>query len=239
MEVVNIGLQEKTTLILEVDIFHINNKMKEAKKMTIHNNFNFCKNGFLIKRLDSNYASNYKDGYLGIEGDTWPLDIYSKGQNTDEIQYLSKLIDDKITRTYYNDSFVGVCEDKSIINKYISMCKNLKYKIDVLFCETTRKNPLFRLDSLFDTDKFIFIGYDYGDSADSYYSCVYNDVYIRNLYQFSSIVLNENGLINDEEVLSRFIDIRDRLKTELSEEMFEHGNFIPYKLWKYVGNQPL
>ncbi|WP_113672760.1 hypothetical protein [Vallitalea guaymasensis] len=207
--------------------------------MILKNSFKFFKNGFIIKRLDSNYASKYKNGYLGIEGDSWPLDVYSEGNNSNEIEYLSNLIDEKITHTYYDDSFVGVCEDKSIMNKYISICKSLGYKIDVLFCETTRKNPLYRVDTLFDTDKFIFIGYDYGYPGDNYYSCVYNDVYTRDITQFNSIILNEYGLINDEKVLSRFIDIRDKLKTELPESMFEKGNFIPYKLWKYVGNQPL
>ena len=187
-------------------------------------------NGYIVKRLDSEWACKYNKTYAGIEGDIWPLDLYD-GVLDDNIQELMEKIEEKTDLAQYKDLYVGVCDDRDIIEQYAKVCKLLGFQIDILFVETSK--PMPKADSI-DESNFVFLGYDYGFSGPDYYSCVYNDIVRRDIRAFESIEVNKYGLFEDENMLNVFINVRlaETLKSETSK--YEAGNFIPYKIWKQV-----
>ncbi|MDQ2087452.1 hypothetical protein RBH29_13555 [Herbivorax sp. ANBcel31] len=193
-------------------------------------------NGFIIKRIDSQYAGYYKN-YFGIEGDIWPIDKYAKNISKKEIEYFDKYLDENIYKADNNEKFVDVCNDIDFLNTYINACKIEEYKVEVLFCETQRLFPKCEINPHKYSEIFEFLGHDYGYPGVDYYSGVYNDV--KRLSQTSQFLLNSNGLFEDQDKLLEYIELREKLKKELPENMLEQGEFIIYKLWRYIGDYPI
>lgn len=191
-------------------------------------------NGFIVKRLDSEWAKKFNPIYSGIEGDTWPLDVDS---NNDEHIYLDEEIDRIVAVAESDASYVGVCGDSTLINRYICECKKLNYSIEILFCETIKQNPKTNYKFSDQIENFEFLGYDYGYVSDDYYSCVYNDLLSRDMDSFNHIILNKNGLIGNQEELNKFIEIRNNISQFSASKNFEQGDFIPYKLWRFKGDK--
>ncbi|MBU3131874.1 hypothetical protein KPL40_05360 [Clostridium gasigenes] len=197
---------------------------------------NYNANGFIVKRLDGDFASNYKN-YMGIDGDVWPIDKYSKGLNSDDIKFLCDYIDENVTLSDFNTTGVDVCNDIEFLNMYIEACKKTDFQIEVLFCETEKMTPIYEMNTGNIKEKFKFLGFDYGYPGTDYYSCVYSDV--KTIPEMSHMTLNKNGLFETEKEVIEFILIRDKLKNVLPQNIFEQGEFIIYKLWRYIGEYPL
>jgi hypothetical protein len=55
----------------------------------------------------------------------------------------------------------------------------------------------------------------------------------------SELKLNEHELFNDIESIKMFIEIRNELVKEYPPNEFESGEFIIYKIWRYIGEYPI
>lgn len=194
-------------------------------------------NGLIVKRLDSDYAQKYKD-FWGISGDVWPIDKYSQDIDADEVKKYQDFLDKKVFLSEQSDKYVDVCADMDFLNKYVLTCKGAGFDIKVLLCETVKELPVVSKKT-FGTisDKLVFLGYDYGYPCPDYYSCINND--IHRFSEFSHLSKNRYGLLEREEDVFNFIQIRDKLREELPINKFERGEFIIYKLWEYVGDFPI
>ena len=197
---------------------------------------NYNPNGFIVKRLDGDFASRYKN-YMGIDGDVWPIDKYSNGLSIDDIKFLCSYIDENVTLSDFNTTAVDVCNDIEFLNMYIDACKKTDFQIEVLFCETEKMTPICEMNPDKNKDNFNFLGFDYGYPGTNYYSCVYSDV--KRIPEMVYMTLNKSGLFETEKEVIEFVFLRDKLKKILPQNVFEQGEFIIYKLWKYVGEYPL
>lgn len=202
----------------------------------MNNHLNFNPNGFIVKRLDSYFARLYKN-YRGIDGDVWPIHEDTKVQNCDDIKALCNYVDENIMLADFNTSVVDVSNNIDFLNMYIEACKKATFNVDVIFCESTRKSPLTEINAAQNTDSFVFLGFDYGYPGADYYSCVFNDV--NRIPQMSHFTLNKNGLFETENEIIEFIKLRNELKLILPKNEFEQGEFVIYKLWRYVGKYPI
>ncbi len=189
-------------------------------------------NGMIIKKADNKFNQ-----YMGVEGDNWFIDLDIKGIEKKELEYLHSYYCENIDRSWANNEFIDCCADIDYINRYVAVCKEANIDFIVLFCETQNKYPKWQLTNT--PNEFNFLGYDYAYAGGSFYSCVQSDVISRRIPELFSIKLNEYGLIQTEEEITRFIQLRERLKSILPSYTFEEGNFIIYKLWKYVGIVPI
>jgi len=198
--------------------------MKEEETMILY------KNGYIVKRLDSNWAKKYKHNYAGIEGDVWPLDLFD-GDIDNDSQELMECIEEKIEQSQYKDTYVGVCEDRDLVFQYAEICKNLGFEIEVLFVETSKSMPQ---GEIIHDGEIILLGFDYGFSGPDYYSCIYNDIVRRNLEVFKSIRVNRYGLLDNEKMLEKFINIRNKDIAQSTANKYESGNYIPYRIWRVV-----
>ncbi|NLI57605.1 MAG: hypothetical protein GX387_03665 [Clostridium sp.] len=196
----------------------------------------YYSNGFIIKRINGNYAGKFKN-YDGIEGDIWPLDKYTENVDLMEFKYIDSYLSEKVFRSDVDKRSVDVCNDVDFLNKYISICEMANFKIEILFCQTERVFPKSEIEPYKQKEDFEFLGYDYGYPGSDYYSCVYNDV--KRMFKDSNFTLNKNGLFEDEGSILEYISAREKLKKQTPEYMFEEGEFIIYKLWKYIGEVPI
>ncbi|QVK19325.1 hypothetical protein KHQ81_06445 [Mycoplasmatota bacterium] len=155
------------------------------------NAVNYNPNGFIIKRIDGDDAKKYKN-YHGIDGDSWPIDKYTKGLSINDINILSNYLDEYFMKFYYNKDAVGACCDIKFLNSYIDACIKADFNIELLFCETKKSTPICTINPEAFNRNFIFIGFDYGYPEDDYYSCVYNDV--NRFSEMAKLKLNKYGL---------------------------------------------
>jgi hypothetical protein len=192
-------------------------------------------NGLLVRAIDKIHEE-----YLGVEGDCWNIDESTEGVDQQEGKFLNNYCSENISHSWPDDNVVDVSCDINFVNRYVNAIIKANIKFIVLFCKTNKTIPNFLSNIENQTnDNFIFIGFDYAYSGGSFYSCVFNDLYSRRISELLDIELNEYGLINSEEELSNFIRRRNELIIRDEAGMFETGEFIVYKLWKYVGEFPI
>lgn len=181
----------------------------------------YYSNGFLIREYYDTVILPYK----GVNGYSWPL-LYTDVKNVDnnEVDSLNKYYKDYIDKSWQKE----YC-DLDYVKKYVNKCKELKIKIDVIFCMTTIKRPLFK-----NPDEYLgennFLGYDYAYPGGSFYSCIYYELVNKEIKEFYDIKLNENGLLKTEEELKDYI-IRRKELSDKNDPRLELGDFIEYKLW--------
>lgn len=156
------------------------------------------------------------------------------------LTYLYNYYCENIERSWADDNYVDCCEDINYINKYVEVCKKANIDFIIIFCETQDKFPIWKSNNNENIeDKLEFLGYDYAYAGGSFYSCIFNDVVSKRISELSSIQLNQYGLIRTEEEMGNFIKLRGKLKLTMPPYTFEEGNFIIYKLWRYVGDTPI
>lgn len=84
-------------------------------------------------------------------------------------------------------------------------------------------------------DKFHCIGFDVGqiDNSMSYFSCILHDIVnINGACHDLLYLLNSNGLFENRELASNFIDRRENLPEDSVEQLGSKP--IVYKLWEYI-----
>ena len=186
------------------------------------------KNGIVIKQ-----KSNFKNEYLGIEGNNWFIDLECEKIEEHEREYFYKYYCENIEMAWSNENCVDCCSDINYMYKYQKICKENNIDYITLFCESEKNNPRWEDKNYHEIeDKLIFLGFDYAYAGGSFYSCILNDVMSKRIVQFSHIKLNEYGLLSTEEEMIEFILLREELKNKLGKYTFEEGEFIVYKLWK-------
>lgn len=161
-------------------------------------------------------------GYMGVEGDNWYLnDLYP---NTIGIYF-----DENIAKSWYRSDWVDVCNDIFFINEYINLSRMNKIDFRILLCETNCNFPIINSNY----NNTTYLGYDYAYAGGSYYSAIYSDLYCRKIEGLSEIQLNQNGLLDSEFEIDRFINKRnDLIRNCENVNMFELGDFIKYKLYQ-------
>ena len=203
--------------------------------MEIHNRTDkkYHSNGFIVKGLDSDFAKKY-GRYSGIDGDVWPIGKHIRNIASKEVDYLNSYLEEYVYKSDYYNDYVDVCNDIDFMIRYIENCRSAGLIFDILFCQTERNKPECNIKAEKKIDNFCFLGFDYGYPGVNYYSCVYHDV--RTKSQMSYLKLNQYSLFDTEEDIFSFIALRDKLKNELPVYAFEQGEFIIYKIWRYVGS---
>lgn len=147
-------------------------------------------NGIIIQR-----KSNIT--YKGVEGDNWYL-------NNKYPEIFEKVFEDSIEKSWYDSEYVDVCNDEKFLREYIKLSKKNGIDYRLLLCETDRKYPNMQ-DFKGCVKKFL--GYDYAYSGGSYYSAVFNDIFLGVSSRFKDFKLNSNGLFQEyEEILSFIIE---------------------------------
>lgn len=175
--------------------------------------------------------------YLGVEGDCWNIDEDTEGLNKQEIDNIRDYVYRNIESSWYDEQAIDGCNSIKFLNKYLDACINAQINFLVLYCKTNRTMPSYRqVDT---TDNFRFLGYDYAYPGGSFYSCVFNDLYSRRIYELHNIELNEYGLISSEEMLIQFVERRNELVKYDQNSLFEQGHFVTYELWQYIGEYPI
>ena len=200
-------------------------------------------NGFIIKRLDNLVMNElYHETYKGISGDIWPIarcvvkelkDVSLKQQCESCIQYIDEYID----WGYDDPEIVDCCNDIDFLNKYLEVCKKLGFEVDVLLCGTTREEPKYVISDEEIATHYEFLGFDYGYPGPDYYSCLVEEV--KHIRTIVPIELNEYGLLQTEEDAVDFIKARNKARECLPIGYFELGDFIIYKIFRYIGTKPL
>lgn len=201
------------------------------------NKIKFYSNGFMIKALNTEYATRFKlpqakFNYCGIEGDNWPIDKYSIGIGKDELSFIEDYLYEIVDNPDKYNEIVAVCNDMDFLNYYVECCNKANFQIDILYIETELEYPNCLINPL-NNDQFEFLGYDYAYPGDDYYSSIYQEYKIIN--QYGSFNLNKNGLFNTEEEINEYITVRENLKKTSSYSHIEKGKFIIYKVWRYIG----
>jgi hypothetical protein len=187
-------------------------------------------NGFLVKRIDSEYAKGFGQ-YKGIQGDCWPINEHSipKEISVEETKYLSNFLENNIMLNGSDNTYVDVCPNIYFLKRYINACLISGFKIQVIYCKTQKRFPECDVDQ--NGRNFKFIGYDYGYSGGDYYSCVYGDV--KRIPEMAHFNLNRYGLFNGESEILEFIKLRSELEKMKPHLTFECGDFTIYQLWEY------
>lgn len=197
------------------------------------NNIKFHSNGVIIKRY-----TNDCEQYLGVEGDNWFLDPSIKDVDKKELNYLYSYY--RENDNSWADNYVGCCGNINYINRYLKFCENAKINYVILYCETEMQFPIWNMSNVKDfEEQIIFLGYDYAYPGGSFYSCIFSDVLSKRIPELSSIHLNQYGLFSTEEEIADFIRLRGKLELLMPSGTFEVGDFIIYKLWRYIGEVPL
>lgn len=178
--------------------------------------------GFLVKAVDRNA---YKT-YCGVEGNTWCMRLKTEIGNFSE---LNSYYYNKIERNWRNIDFVDLCTNIGYIKRYIMACKEANFDTQLLYCMTTKRYPENNIQPITNYNS-LFLGYDYAYAGGTFYSCVFSDVYMNRIEEFSNIQLNDNGLISSEKDMLRFIKVREGLQ-ENKDLRIERGDFTIYKLW--------
>ena len=173
-------------------------------------------NGIIFQSVDNR-------DYKGVEGDNWYLnDIFP--------DIFEDFYCKNIEKSWYDSDYVDVCNDYPFIKKYMELSKSENIKFRMLLCETDRVTP--QLANINWNIKFI--GYDYAYSGGSYYSAVYNDVYLKRIPQFMNFKLNCNGLFEDIDKITEFIRLREHMINQGDNMVLEQGDFIIYKLYEVI-----
>ncbi len=170
-------------------------------------------NGVIIQKLESS-----RQNYRGVDGDNWYLN---------DVKLLNDYVEKSIRLSWCNLGFVECATDEAFVMSYIKESKARGIKYRILICETCYEQPKANFKQKYNSR---FIGYDYAYTGGSYYSCVYNDVVLRNFREFCELKLNENNLfetLNDIEV---FVKLREQLIERYDDFTFEKGDFIIYRL---------
>lgn len=176
----------------------------------------FFNNGYIVQ--NPSYLSDLI--YSGVEGNNWVC-----CENDKE---LKSFFDAFIDVSWQYDNYVDCCSDESFVLKCVNYCKKNNIPYRVLFCKSTCSNPTLDSPPRFNAK---FIGYDYAYAGGSYYSCVKNDLIYRKIIGFEGIKINKNGLLMTEADLKKFMETRKVISKFYSDNLFEIGNFIPYKLY--------
>lgn len=171
------------------------------------------KNGIVIQL-------KHKGLYQGIEGENWPFDFSESDKELEEYY------DNNIDVSWSDDRYVDCCNDIQYIKKYINQLLKSSLDYRILLCETSQKLPVIQ-ECQFET---VFLGYDYAYAGGSYYSCINNDLVSDRIPEFNGIQLNKNGLIESEEEIFDFIQMRENLSSKYPITTFEKGDFIVYEL---------
>ena len=195
-------------------------------KFKLHNN------GFIIKK-----ETEYK--FYGLTDDIWPIDLDTPKLEKQVKKKLFDYCESNVRRSWENDKVVEVSNNIDFINQYIYACELADIKYQILFCCSEKEIPQINISSQDLYEKFVFLGYDYAYPGGSFYSCIYNDLFFKRVHQFNCFRLNQYGLFNNEKDLINFIDLRIELQKKSSIHLFEKGDFVVFKLWRYTGNVPI
>ncbi len=171
-------------------------------------------NGIIIQRKCSNI-------YKGVEGDNWYL-------NDKYPEIFEEYFDENVEKAWYDDEFVDVINDESIIKKYIELSHDEDIEFRLILCETIKKRPCFVSVSKY--RKIKFLGYDYAYTGGSYYSAVYNEICLGSFDEFKHFELNENGLLQNEDEVINYIRFREKMIS--CGKNLELGDFIIYRLYE-------
>ncbi|MBP1744546.1 MAG: hypothetical protein H6Q58_1524 [Firmicutes bacterium] len=191
---------------------------------------NLYPNGFLVKRIDSEYAATFGQ-YKGVEGDCFPINEHFSPKNVslEESKYLSDFLSKNVMLNDFDNSYADVCPNIYFIKRYIKACKAEGIGVQVIYCKTQKKFPECEINT--SSDSFRFLGYDLAYPGGSYYSCVFNDSkWISEMARFH---LNKYGLFNSESEMLEFIRLRNELEKANPHSTSEPGEFIIYQLWEY------
>ena len=175
----------------------------------------YC-NGIIVR-------SQSDEKYRGIDS------CGSSGENW----YLSddpgfeQFYEENIELTYYNvpqGSRVAACTDTDYIRKYVKKSQEMGIEYRLILCETDIPQPQFDPAGLEKT----FLGYDYAYAGGDYYSAVYNEVPCV----FPQFTLNENGLFETYEEMTKYLAARQEYVSTHPPLTLEVGDFTVYKLWE-------
>jgi hypothetical protein len=158
--------------------------------------------------------------YQGVDGDNWYLNsIYP--------ELFEDFFDENIDLSWKDDSFVDVCNNQLFLKEYVRLSLEKQIDFRIILCCTEKPAPD---GSNMMWSRKHFIGYDYAYAGGSYYSAVFNELHFNRLDEFKNVPLNKNGLVEEEQTLRRYINIRNNLIQNGVE--LEKGNFIIYKLFE-------
>ncbi|WBW98725.1 hypothetical protein [Oceanirhabdus sp. W0125-5] len=87
-----------------------------------------------------------------------------------------------------------------------------------------------------------FLGYDYAYPGALYYSSIYHELSVVNELcidnKLNGFKLNKYGLFNTYDELLKFMEMRENLKVKYP-YTFELGDFVVYKVWRYIKNKKM
>ena len=198
-------------------------------------------NGFIIKATNTEYAKKFITpkwpfNYYGIEGDNWPIDSYSENITSDVVNFINDFIYENVENMDEYEKSIDVCVDLDFINYYIENCKKANLDIDILFVETELDSPRYPINLEAD-ERFEFIGFDYAFPVQDYFSAIYQNYKI--ISKFSGFRLNKFGLFDIEEEVIKYKVTRHEIIDTHPDIHLEPGQFVIYKIWRYIGQIPL
>ena len=170
----------------------------------------FYKNGIVVQSLGTDQA--VYQGFQRYNGiaryDTWPLES--------RLDKTSKALSQEAWDNWFShfsnresqQVALEVVPSREYIDKYVRQCKAVGLKTRLLFCETSRSEPLWESKN----PELRLLGYDYATSAGSY-STIPGDLLGENVPQVlleSRSALNANGLFNDEAQLLKYVNGREK-----------------------------
>jgi hypothetical protein len=166
------------------------------------NNWYF--NGYMVQELKENIYNQNTSNYSGVARYiSWPLDQF-QDKFADEINAIVQ----KDWSVYYQ--YVTAIYSMDLLRKYIDICLARQLHIRILKVSTNCDNPL--------SNEVIcgkFLGYDYG-FMQSPYSVLYDEIILGYKAKFGHLkmLLNENGLLNNENDLWLYTNTRRNLITD-------------------------
>lgn len=198
-------------------------------------------NGFIIKALNSEYAQKFLTpnslfNYYGIEGDNWPIDDYSENISSDVVNFINDFVYENIENVSNYGKSINACIDIDFINYYIDNCKRANLNIEILFVETELDSPICPI-KIAEDKRFKFIGFDYAFPVVDYFSAIYENYSV--ISKFHKFNLNEFGLFNSEEEVKMYKELRQKIINTQTDIHLETGEFVVYKVWKYIGEVPI
>lgn len=174
-----------------------------------------CCNGFLITNMPKSYNGI---SYCGIETDTFPLGEAELSTNmTNEQQ---KSLEEILL---FPENGISLL-DLELARAYYLCCKNNNENTRVLYAEVVSEdnnlNEAWR--DLYGKPQ-CFLGFDIGDCAYDFYSCVLNDIIInpQKVNPEFKDKLNKNGLFDNIQDARDFLKMRERIVLESSGVEFE------------------
>ena len=174
------------------------------------------KNGLIIQDLERKLETHQNKPYWGIAAyKTEPLYPW---QDIDEVsRHLSKSIFSLVNNHYNVDEngrehyTLDVIPTYDLSSRYIKHCQYLELPIRLLFVESTFYDPIWE-GPLFPMN---FLGYEMGSSEIGDPTMIYEIANcVHPEFQKFQNKINQNGLFDDFETISEYVDIRNRLLSE-------------------------